>query len=158
MLGRERFRAPFRRFVKLPDGLGTLMPMRSIPFKAVSYTHLDVYKRQGVPPAVTHPLLASWGKQGRDYLHLLDGFDAPELYRAHWSRVDVFVDPAPAPAPEPGQPAASQLAQLQSGILNLNPPDAQPQMQADDGSIRFVTAHSAQRELEVLHDLSLIHI
>jgi exodeoxyribonuclease V gamma subunit len=100
--------------------------------------------------AATHPLLASWGKQGRDYLHLLDGFDAPELYRAHWSRVDVFVDPAPAP--QPGQPAASQLAQLQSAILNLTPPDRTPQAQPDDGSLCFVTAHSAQRELEVLHD------
>ncbi|MDD2925754.1 exodeoxyribonuclease V subunit gamma, partial [Rhodoferax sp.] len=45
-------------------------------------------------PAARHPLLASWGKQGRDYLHLLDGFDQPEHYRAHWSRVDLFVDPA----------------------------------------------------------------
>jgi exodeoxyribonuclease V gamma subunit len=99
-------------------------------------------------PVATHPLLASWGKQGRDYLHLLDGFDEPEQYRAHWSRVDVFVDPA---AVDEGA-APSQLAQLQSAMLNLSPPPPEPQPQADDGSLVFVTAHSAQRELEVLHD------
>ncbi|MDD2925753.1 exodeoxyribonuclease V subunit gamma, partial [Rhodoferax sp.] len=93
-----------------------------------------------------HPLLASWGKQGRDYLHLLDGFDQPEHYRAHWSRVDLFVDPAADGA------AASQLAQLQSAILNLEPPPPEPLAQSDDGSICLVSAHSAQRELEVLHD------
>jgi exodeoxyribonuclease V gamma subunit len=98
--------------------------------------------------AAAHPLLASWGKQGRDYLHLLDGFDAPERYRAHWRRVDVFVDPAAGE----GDTRPSQLAQLQSAMLNLTPPPAAPVTQAEDGSILFVTAHSAHRELEVLHD------
>ena len=103
-----------------------------------------------------HPLLASWGKQGRDYLHLLDGFDQPEAYRAHWSRVDVFVDPAAllpgdADAPQPA-PTVSQLAQLQSAILNLTPAPLAPLHQPNDGSLLFVTSHSAQRELEVLHD------
>lgn len=99
-------------------------------------------------PAATHPLLASWGKQGRDYLHLLDGFDAPEQYRQHWSRVDVFVDPATATPERP----VSQLALLQSAMLNLNPEPDAPQPLPDDGSLEFVSAHSAQRELEVLHD------
>ncbi|MDR3370892.1 exodeoxyribonuclease V subunit gamma [Rhodoferax sp.] len=100
-----------------------------------------------LPAASAQPLLASWGKQGRDYLHLLDGFDEPERYRAHWSRVDVFVDPAVADDEQP-----SQLAQLQSAIFNLAPPPEQASAQPDDGSLIFVTAHSAQRELEVLHD------
>ncbi|MDD2881354.1 MAG: exodeoxyribonuclease V subunit gamma [Rhodoferax sp.] len=98
--------------------------------------------------AATHPLLASWGKQGRDYLHLLDGFDAPEQYRQHWTRVDVFVDPTTAAPERP----ASQLALLQSAMLNLNPEPDAPQPLSDDGSLEFVSAHSAQRELEVLHD------
>jgi len=98
-----------------------------------------------VSTASAQPLLASWGKQGRDYLHLLDGFDEPESYRVHWSRVDVFVDPA-------GGAGASQLAQLQSAIFNLAPPPEQPTPQPADGSLLFVTCHSAQRELEVLHD------
>lgn len=99
-----------------------------------------------LPTTIAQPLLASWGKQGRDYLHLLDGFDEPESYRAHWSRVDVFVDPAEREAP------ATQLAQLQSAIFNLTPPPDAPQAQPDDGSLLFVTSHSAQRELDVLHD------
>ncbi|BCO27589.1 RecBCD enzyme subunit RecC [Rhodoferax lithotrophicus] len=110
----------------------------------------QVRRRQQLKPmdtaTATHPLLASWGKQGRDYLHLLDGFDQPEQYRAHWSRVDVFVDPA-ADGEQP-----TQLAQLQSAMLNLSPTPPEPQPQPDDGSLVFVTAHSAQRELEVLHD------
>ena len=114
------------------------------PAPAQTQSHLLA----GMPPAATHPLLASWGKQGRDYLHLLDGFDAPEQYRQHWSRVDVFVDPATATPERP----ASQLALLQSAMLNLaSEPDA-PQPAPDDGSLVFVSAHSAQRELEVLHD------
>ncbi len=100
------------------------------------------------PAAATHPLLASWGKQGRDYLHLLDGFDAPEQYRHHWSRVDVFVDPATATPERP----ASRLALVQSAMLNLTPEPEAPQALPEDGSLEFVSAHSAQRELEVLHD------
>ncbi len=116
----------------------------------------QVRRRQPVKPSLlasadaakeSHPLLAALGKQGRDYLHLLDGFDAPEAYRAQWHRVDVFVDPAGA---DPAR--ASQLAQLQSAIFNLSAPPSKPVAQADDGSLVFVTAHSAQRELEVLHD------
>ena len=94
-----------------------------------------------------HPLLASWGKQGRDYLHLLDGFDRVEDYRARMTRVDAFVDPVEL------MEVPSQLAQLQSAILNLEPPPAEPVALAPvDASITLVTSYSAQREVEVLHD------
>ncbi|MBV8471328.1 MAG: exodeoxyribonuclease V subunit gamma [Burkholderiaceae bacterium] len=95
---------------------------------------------------VAHPLLASWGKQGRDYLHLLDGFDQVEAYRQRVARVDVFVDPLDA------APVATQLAQLQSGILNLELPEAAQALRADDDSVSLVSCHSPQREVEVLHD------
>jgi exodeoxyribonuclease V gamma subunit len=109
--------------------------------------------RQSIKPlsagalhSASHPLLASWGKQGRDYLHLLDDFDDVERYRQRLSRVDVFVDPMA------GQTQPSQLQQLQSAILNLQAlPDA-PVALADDASITLVTTHCAQREVEVLHD------
>lgn len=98
----------------------------------------------------SHPLLASWGKQGRDYLHLLDAFDNVALYRQRMHRVDVFVDPAA------GLAAPTLLSQLQSGILNLEPAHsaqhAKREVQPKDDSIRFVTCHGAQREVEVLHD------
>ncbi|RFO95127.1 exodeoxyribonuclease V subunit gamma [Rhodoferax lacus] len=100
--------------------------------------------------AATHPLLASWGKQGRDYLHLLDGFDQVEAYRGQVSRVDAFVDPATL------SETPTQLAQLQSAILNLEPLPAEPlQLHPDDQSITFCTTHSLQREVEVLHDTLL---
>jgi exodeoxyribonuclease V gamma subunit len=116
-----------------------------------------VRRRQKVKPVIlnstgktdlhtaTHPLLASWGKQGRDYLHLLDGFDDAPGYE-HSMRVNVFVDPAE------DQECPSQLNQLQSAILNLQAlPDA-PVALPQDESITLITTHSAQREVEVLHD------
>ena len=112
-------------------------------------------RRQRVKPALLevaqgarpgHPLLASWGKQGRDYLHMLDEFDNVEGYRHRFVRVDAFVDPLA------GQAQPSQLAQLQSGMLHLQTPAEPWPLQPDDPSITLVTCHSAQREVEVLHD------
>jgi exodeoxyribonuclease V gamma subunit len=95
-----------------------------------------------------HPLLASWGKQGRDYLHLLDGYDQPETYAQVLQKIEVFVPPQAAA----GQ-SLNQLQHLQTDILNLEPLPATPSaMPTDDGAITLVTTHSAQREVEVLHD------
>jgi exodeoxyribonuclease V gamma subunit len=108
--------------------------------------------RQAARPLASdsHPLLASWGKQGRDYLHLLDDFDNVARYRQRMHRVDVFVDPAA------GSNAPTLLNQLQSGILNLEPAhnalDAKRVLRPKDDSLRFVSCHSALREVEVLHD------
>ncbi|PKO61230.1 MAG: exodeoxyribonuclease V subunit gamma [Betaproteobacteria bacterium HGW-Betaproteobacteria-18] len=114
--------------------------------------HAQVRHRQSPRPLPTdaHPLLASWGKQGRDYLHLLDGFDELDQYRQRMNRVDVFVDPAA------GQPHPSLLHQLQSDILNIAPLPESPRALLPDDSIRLVTCHSAQREVEVLHDQLLV--
>lgn len=90
-----------------------------------------------------HPLLASWGKHGRDYLHALQEFDAKE--------VQVFIDPVKE-AQDTHQ-APSALQQLQSAVLHMAEPPAQPsELGAADDSILFVQTHSAQREVEVLHD------
>ena len=95
-----------------------------------------------------HPLLASWGKQGRDYLHLLDGYDQPESYAQVLQKIEVFE----LPQPQPGH-GLNQLQQLQADILDLEPLPAAPQPEpANDGAITLVTTHSAQREVEVLHD------
>ena len=108
-------------------------------------------RRQSPKPAQAapagHPLLASWGKQGRDYLHLLDEYDRLEQYQARLVRVDAFVDPLSLLR------APHQLAQLQSAVLNLNgmPPEPLP-LDASDSSLLFSSSHSAQREVEVLHD------
>jgi exodeoxyribonuclease V gamma subunit len=99
----------------------------------------------------THPLLAAWGKHGRDYLHLLDGFDDVDQYKGQFNRVDVFVDPADTADYEGREP--TMLEHLQSSLLNLAPlPDHLTDVPANDISVRFVQTHSAQREVEVLHD------
>ncbi len=99
----------------------------------------------------THPLLAAWGKHGRDYLHLLDGFDDVDQYKGQFNRVEVFVDPAHTAADEGREP--NMLEHLQSALLNLEPlPPTPAPVQADDTSIAFVQTHAAQREVEVLHD------
>ena len=102
----------------------------------------------------TQPLLASWGRQGRDFMGLLDDFDDPE-FRARCGsaltalhhRIDSF----------DALPGATLLEQLQDDIRDLRPlaetqslwPAVDP---LQDTSIRFQGAHSAQREVEILHD------
>ncbi|BDU58891.1 RecBCD enzyme subunit RecC [Limnohabitans sp. MORI2] len=118
-----------------------------IPQDDGSLSEADQYKLH----TDTHPLLAAWGKHGRDYLHLLDGFDDVDQYKGQFNRVDVFVDPADTAADEGRKP--TMLEHLQSSLLNLAPlPDHLTDVPADDTSVRFVQTHSAQREVEVLHD------
>ena len=93
-------------------------------------------------------LLASLGKQGRDYISLLDQFDQPEHYQ-HWfnGRIDLFSEPLADVATLP------LLQQLQQGILELEPTPAEPRLlAAADNSISFHIAHSRQREVEILQD------
>ena len=95
--------------------------------------------------AQKHSLLSSWGQQGRDYLHALERFDQPENALSVMSKQTFFVDPAEQASP-------SRLQKIQSDILNLNAMPEQPEDLPDDGSIQMVQAHSAQREVEILHD------
>ncbi|OIN04539.1 exodeoxyribonuclease V subunit gamma [Oceanisphaera psychrotolerans] len=97
-----------------------------------------------------HPLLAAWGKQGRDYINLLDSVDDPDHYKARFdaigSRIDLF-----------GEGDVNHLlGQLQDDMLNLRPlsetREQWPPLTEDTASIRFHVAHSAQREVEILHD------
>ncbi|NNA58220.1 exodeoxyribonuclease V subunit gamma [Pseudomonas koreensis] len=119
------------------------------------------YKRQsrksGMPAVLdpdalhqhAHPLLAAWGKQGRDYINLLDSYDDPNSYRAAFrdGRIDLFSENQPQ----------NLLNQLQDDILELRPLNETREhwpavdLERDD-SIRFHVAHSAQREVEILHD------
>jgi exodeoxyribonuclease V gamma subunit len=119
------------------------------------------YKRQarksGMPVVLdpqtlhqhAHPLLAAWGKQGRDYINLLDSYDDPNSYRSAFrdGRIDLFSDSQPR----------NMLNQLQDDILELRPlNETREQWPAidlsQDESIRFHVAHGAQREVEILHD------
>jgi exodeoxyribonuclease V gamma subunit len=117
-------------------------------------------RRSGVPETLddtqlhqhAHPLLAAWGKQGRDYIGLLDAHDTEqEVYARRLldigQRINLF---------EPFGDD-SLLHQIQQDILELRPlaetqalwPAVNP---ATDHSLRFHIAHSPQREVEVVHD------
>jgi len=98
-----------------------------------------------------NPLLASLGKQGRDYIRLLDDFDDPERYRARFDRIDLFVPPTGE-----GGDSPTLLSQIQQAILDLEPLPAEADQRrtvaAEDDSLMFHIAHSPQREVEILHD------
>jgi len=95
-----------------------------------------------------HPLLAGWGRLGRDFIRMLDEFDDVHATRRDFPtlRVDVFSE---------GE-GETLLAQVQAGIRDMQPvaddADRRPRYDAHDSSIRFHIAHSAQREVEILHD------
>jgi exodeoxyribonuclease V gamma subunit len=93
-----------------------------------------------------HPLLAAWGRQGRDFVRQLDAFDDAQAARQRFAglKIDLF-DTAPG---------TSLLQQVQAGIRDLEPLQDPPlaAVPADDRSIVFHVAHSAQREVEILHD------
>ncbi|HAT41237.1 MAG TPA: exodeoxyribonuclease V subunit gamma [Rheinheimera sp.] len=96
-----------------------------------------------------HPLLAAWGKQGRDYIRLLDEFDQTQqhLQLFQGQRVDLFE----------ARPSDHLLGQLQDDILNLRTLEETRQQWApltseQCRSVQFATAHSVLREIEVLHN------
>ncbi|PWF41526.1 exodeoxyribonuclease V subunit gamma [Massilia glaciei] len=94
--------------------------------------------------AHSHPLLASWGRQGRDFVRMLDEFDTDTASKFPNVRVDLFSE-------DEGE---TLLAQVQGAVRDLLPltEHAFPAPDARDRSIEFHVAHSAQREVEVLHD------
>ncbi len=128
-----------------------------------------------------NPLLATWGKQGRDYIGLLYRYDQPETYQDRFSQIDLFrdiitpesrdngdnvnVDNPDDPDSQGSQhhrhntafdPRRTLLMQVQQNILDLT---ALPALPGDrqtisplDRSIQFHLAHSRQREVEILQD------
>ncbi|MFP6790332.1 MAG: exodeoxyribonuclease V subunit gamma [Thalassolituus sp.] len=102
-----------------------------------------------------NPLLASWGRLGRDFLTLVH--DGAEDGRV--TDVEAWVDPATV---ESGLP---MLKQIQADILELFDRQAlaygeealthsqfKQMVAANDTSVQFVAGHSALREVQRLHD------
>ncbi|TXF98414.1 exodeoxyribonuclease V subunit gamma [Massilia arenae] len=96
--------------------------------------------------AHSHPLLASWGRQGRDFVRMLDEFDNQDRTEGETAplKVDLFAD----------DDGATLLAQAQAAVRDLLPLSEHPKVSPmpDDRSIEFHVTHSVQREVEVLHD------
>ena len=111
---------------------------------------------RGEPAADTlhlqaQPLLAAWGKQGRDFIRLLEEHDQPagyaQRFQAIGKRIDLFERNA----------HDTLLRQLQDDIRDLRPlaetRETWPAVDtARDRSIAFHVAHGPQREVEILHD------
>ncbi|WP_424859541.1 MULTISPECIES: exodeoxyribonuclease V subunit gamma [unclassified Tepidimonas] len=116
----------------------------------------------------SHPLLAAWGRQGRDFIALLQAHEDRPLrdaldaqLRAWGNRVDLF-DALPDGA-EAASERATLLAQLQDDILHGRPLAETRQRWSAvdptrDDSLRFHVCHTALREVEVLHDQVLAEL
>ena len=97
-----------------------------------------------------NPLLAAWGKQGRDYLRLLDMFDEKSAYES-WGWPDHKIDLFEGYGANEAQ--RTLLQHLQQSILDLEPvPEVPTSINEVDDSLVFHIAHSPQREVEILHD------
>ncbi|WJV63561.1 exodeoxyribonuclease V subunit gamma [Pectobacteriaceae bacterium C52] len=107
----------------------------------------SLFKASG-ESSVGNPLLASWGKLGRDHLYLLEQLDEVRS-------IDAFVD----------IDAHNLLSTLQHDILDLENHSViatdqktlensrqKRQLLPDDYSVSLHACHSPQREVEVLHD------
>ncbi|MBU2785948.1 exodeoxyribonuclease V subunit gamma [Acidithiobacillus ferriphilus] len=103
-----------------------------------------------VAPADLHvesnPLLAAWGRQGRDFLNLLDQFDETAALRQRMDipRIDLFSE-------DQGGPLLRQL-QVQIRDLEGIRPETCTALDDNDHSVVFHIAHSALREVQILHD------
>jgi exodeoxyribonuclease V gamma subunit len=112
---------------------------------------LDRRRHQRTAGSSGHPLLAAWGKQGRDFIALLDQIDQPERYRAWFREIDVFEPPVGEDTPIAQAPLLRQLQQDIYDLRGLPGPGVERPLGADR-SVRFHRAHSRQREVEILHD------
>ena len=112
--------------------------------------------------AHAHPLLASWGRQGRDYIALLEELEeestanhaaAIEAAGPDGGTLPVELKPAPVFVPIEN---ATMLGALQDDIRGLRSlPEVREEERVaatSDRSIQFHVAHSALREVEILHD------
>ena len=101
-------------------------------------------------PGQGHPLLAAWGKQGRDFIRLLDQHDEREAYERRFTAIGQRIDHFEPNAQD------TLLRQLQDDVRDLRPLHESrsrwPAVDEHDWSIRFHDCHGPQREVEVLHD------
>jgi exodeoxyribonuclease V gamma subunit len=120
---------------------------RSLPLFRDSQQAPALFNAEGEQD-VGNPMLASWGKLGRDYIYLLAGLE-------RYQELDAFVDIEPD----------NLLHSLQYDILELQNSavagrtadefarsDSKRTLDPDDRSLSIHVCHSPQREVEVLHD------
>ncbi len=95
------------------------------------------------------PLLAAWGRQGRDFMNLLDQYEETQQHRLEgdFSRINLFSE----------DPGFTLLRQLQVQIRDL---DTSPvvALEEDDRSLMFHECHGPLREIEILQDELLVRL
>ncbi|HHA1272084.1 TPA: exodeoxyribonuclease V subunit gamma [Enterobacter mori] len=122
---------------------------RSVPLFKDSSTAAQLFDEEGIQN-LPNPLLASWGKLGRDYIHMLS-----DITSSGEGDVDAFVEIE----------SDSLLHNIQLDILDLENravmgvtekeferSDRKRRLDPDDRSITIHVCHSPQREVEILHD------
>ncbi|MCK3657587.1 hypothetical protein A4G18_02365 [Pasteurellaceae bacterium Pebbles2] len=88
--------------------------------------------------SIGNPLLATWGKLGRDFFYLLSELDTQDI------QANTELN------------GSTLLTQIQRKILHLSPSEANSLTLAEqDQSLTFHACHSPMREVEVLHDYLL---
>ena len=108
----------------------------------------------GQAPNEGQPLLAAWGRQSRDFIAQVEALEGH--LASQEARAITRVEPGAAPS------AHSALTRLQASVHHNEPlmevreSVRREGLALDDGSIRFIRAHTALREVEVLHD-HLLH-
>ena len=126
-----------------------LFDEHAVPLFKDSETAAQLFDEQGIQD-LPNPLLASWGKLGRDYIYMLS-----ELTASGEGDVDAFADITPD----------SLLHNVQRDILDLENRAVagvtaaefassanKRRLDPDDRSVSIHLCHSPQREVEVLHD------
>ncbi|HBL4692367.1 exodeoxyribonuclease V subunit gamma [Citrobacter sedlakii] len=97
---------------------------------------------------VGNPMLASWGKLGRDYIYLLSELENSQ-------ELDAFVDVTPDNLLHAIQADILELENRAVAGVNLEEysrSDSKRRLDPNDTSVTFHVCHSPQREVEVLHD------
>ncbi len=93
-----------------------------------------------------NPLLAAWGRQGRDFMRQLDALDRDDSLVALLGAqpTGIFDD----------APGETLLQQVQAAVRDMVPTAelGRRSVPASDRSIVFQVAHGRQREVEILHD------
>lgn len=117
---------------------GAIVSARAIAYREAKQPQESLYLDIG------HPLLASMGKAGRDFFRAVTEAFPWSGGGEQW----LFNDPLE------GNSNPSLLLTLQSDVLNLFSRDADSAtvIAKDDLSLTFHNAHSAMREVEILHD------
>lgn len=130
----------------MPSAIASLSPASSSSQSERSWLKLDAALIDDAPQS--NPLLASWGKLGRDHLYLLQEIEPK-------NDIDAFVDYDGDTLLQMLQQDIYELfdraAPYQTGSLTARNEDKKV-LSRQDNSLQLHVCHSAQREVEVLYD------